>query len=104
MTAYYEQLLSTFGHADVIGAKYLAELLAMTDDSYLNYKYEQIGYAYGVSAVAVARGIQHYMYLIHNDMAVEELADMLSYKIQEGKKNLNLTELIVLLRRYFKVE
>ena len=96
---YYKFVLKTFGHADLLGCRALANLL------YLYKPGDMIAdicetYANSISSTstAVARCVNRYIKEFMKEITMEELSTMLDYSFKANQTTVSASELIPVLK------
>lgn len=99
----YDFLISNFGHIDIQGALYLAELVNFDIDSkafHYGDAYSIIADKYDTGVSAIERSIRHYITTIIEDKTLQGICDIFEYPItRTDKVSLKITEFVPLLRK-----
>lgn len=98
----YDFLMSKFGHVDIKGSIYIAELCAYkVEDNMFKYAdaYDVIAHKYNTNPNAIERSIRYYITTIVKDSSLATVCDVLDYNINATKTTLKVTEFVPLLRK-----
>lgn len=98
----YDFIISNFGHVDIKGSLYIAELVNCNIES-SSFKYGQayeiIADKYDTNPDAIERSIRHYITTIMSEMSLEKVCEVLDYPVIPNKTTLRITEFVPLLKR-----
>lgn len=99
----YDYLISNFGHIDIQGSLYLAELVNFNIDSkefHYGEAYSIIADKYDTTSSAIERSIRHYISTIIEDKSLETICEMFDYPITRTDRiSLKISEFVPLLRK-----
>lgn len=98
----YDFLLRNFGHVDIKGCVYIAELCTFrVEDSTFKYSdaYDIIASKYGTNRNAIERSVRYYITTIISDSSLASVCDTLDYRPGTDKTTLKITEFVMLLRK-----
>lgn len=103
----YDFLISNFGHVDIKGSLYIAELVNCNIES-SQFKYGQaydiIADKYDTNASAIERSIRHYITTVMDDLSLAKVCEVLDYPMNgDDKITLKITEFVPLLKRKLTV-
>lgn len=105
MTDCYNFLISNFGHIDIKGSLYIAELVDFNITSnQFKYAiaYDMLAEKYDTNAGAIERSIRHYITTIVNDSSLATVCDKLDYPVPNND-TLKISEFIPLLKKKLTV-
>lgn len=98
----YDFLMQNFGHVDIKGCIYIAELSTFrVEDSAFKYSdaYDIIASKYNTNRNAIERSVRYYITTIIGDSSLASICDTLDYRVPPDKTTLKITEFIMLLRK-----
>lgn len=98
----YNFLMSKFGHIDIKGSLYIAELCAYrVEDANFKYidAYNDIAEKYNTNPDAIERSIRYYITTIIGDTSLATVCDVLEYNVEAGRTTIKVTEFVPLLRK-----
>lgn len=96
----YNFLMENFGHVDINGALYIAELCEydLTKDRF-GKAYEVLADKYDTTTSAIERSVRYYIATIVEDNTLAIVCDILNYKLNTSKNTLKVREFVPLLQR-----
>lgn len=102
----YDYLISNFGHIDIKGSLYIAELTNFNlEFQQFRYSdaYEIIADKYETNPRAIERSIRHYITTVIDDLSLATVCDILDYTITDNKTTLRISEFVPLIKRKVNV-